>query len=207
MVTGIHPENCKSSKFKTEHLRGAVSTRKLSSEGVQIVECPLGSVLASLLKTLETRLHERVDFPSLPGKTFHPLWFLVETEINVFLWRSGFSLADKENFEFWLDIPRMIDKRLMSLRTGRGESPFSDPRWEPFSTAFPTGSSPKRNEEEISYLECLKEVFEDIAKEAYALSQVGSMLYEESSGLTRTRILLPHSPAKGISAKVEESRE
>lgn len=198
MVTNSHSENFKLNKFKTEQLRGAVSTRKLPCERVQVVECPLGSVLANLLKTLETRLHQRMDFPALPGKTFHPLWFLVETEINIFLWRNGFSLAEKDTFEFWLDIPRMIEKRLSSLHgSPKEESPFSNPGWEPFSGAFPVGSSSSvRSDEEIVYLERLKDVFGEIAKEAYALSQVGSMLYEESSGVSRTKILLPHGAPK-----------
>jgi len=75
------------------------------------------------LRRLETGLHER-RLLHLPQAVL-PLWFLAETEINVFLWRSSLSLIDKDRFDFWIDCQALVDKRLRQITADCSENPFS----------------------------------------------------------------------------------
>jgi hypothetical protein len=63
------------------------------------------------------------------GEAVTPLWFLAETERNIFLWRQGKSLDDVEDYEFWVDIPSLITKRRVQLESPQGLNPFTNPNW------------------------------------------------------------------------------
>ena len=92
---------------------------------------PKGAILADVLKTLEVQFQRRGMLPSGtesgPGMAFHPLWFVAETERNVFLWRQGCSLIQQDEFEFWIDIEALISKRLNQLDSADPENPFLNP--------------------------------------------------------------------------------
>lgn len=46
-----------------------------------------------------------------------PLWFLAETERNIFLWKNGESIIDKDNYEFLVDPNKLLEKRRKKLQT------------------------------------------------------------------------------------------
>jgi len=142
---------------------------------------PNGSILDGVLKTVELQLQNRGLLAAFDPGDFHPVWFLAETERNVFLWRHGLSLADHEEFEFWLDPRALVDKRLKQLERA-GE------------TAFPGWASelaePAPREAERGYLASFVEVLAKIDAHAHALSIVASVLGAQSKG-ERNRILLP----------------
>ena len=57
------------------------------------------------------KFEEEVRGKSLLGNNhIFPVWFHAETEVNIFLWRNGFSLEDKKEFDFWLNPTEMIKK-------------------------------------------------------------------------------------------------
>jgi len=89
---------------------------------------PKGAVHLSLVKTLETELQKRRLINDV-YEVLSPLWFLAETERNVYLWRSGLSIQQVDEFEFWVDIPALIEKRMTQLRSYDSENPFMNPLW------------------------------------------------------------------------------
>src|SRR6187431_829960 len=72
-------------------------------------------VAADIIRTAEIRMQQRGMLPGGQSLSHNPFWFLVETEKNVFLWRSGSSLAEKEQYDFWVDIDSLLNKRLRQL--------------------------------------------------------------------------------------------
>lgn len=150
---------------------------------VRTTQPPKGTVLDDVLKTVERQLQSRGLLPSLDADAFHPLWFLAETERNVFLWRHGFSLADHAEFEFWLDPRALLEKRRRQLERA-GDNPFASPEWGREL------AEPAPREEELSYLHAFAALLGRIEAHAHALSIVASLLQAESRG-ERDRILLP----------------
>ena len=82
-----------------------------------------GVVLLGILKSVERELLFR-EFVGNPQQEATPLWFIAETERNVFLWRSGKSLDDRSQFVFWVDIRALIAKRRSQLHRSKGFNPF-----------------------------------------------------------------------------------
>src|SRR5438128_1283697 len=97
---------------------------------------PKAAVLLEVVKPLEQRLRMRGLLRSNDSATFHPLWFLAETERNVFLWRRGCSLGQQDQFEFWVDLRLLISKRLHQLENVDFENPFLNPGW---GSSLPSG--------------------------------------------------------------------
>ncbi len=125
-------------------------------------------ILGDLLRALEDQLQSKGLLPPFTGQ-FHPLWFLAETERNTFLWRRGLSLTQLEDFEFWIDVPLLISKRLEQLCAKEDEPPTS---------------------EEHRYLQMLQEFLAQTSGHIHALSQVGSKIREEI-GMSKKRVVLP----------------
>ena len=78
-------------------------THTLQAAGQKL---PKGCVLLGVLKSVENELRKR-DLLGSEGEPTTPLWFLAETERNIYLWRSGKSIDDQRDFSFWVDIPAL----------------------------------------------------------------------------------------------------
>lgn len=145
-----------------------------------------GLMLLTALKTLELELQKRHLVPSMTPGMFNPLWFAAETERNVFLWRSGCSLIQEDEFEFWVDVPRLITKRSMQLENSSPGNPFTNPFWSIASDDSRTA------QEEISYLERFARVMGEIETLATALCSITARLQRlVNTGETKPRVILP----------------
>lgn len=146
---------------------------------------PQEAVIADVLKLIEVTLQQKGILRVDPN-SFNPLWFFVETERNIFLWRNRLSLAHKDKFEFWVDIDLLIEKRLRQLGDVDPENPFSPAA---------LGSSPVDTlnlmSKEEEYLLKIQETFARINKHANALSIVGSLIKRDLGDSTRQMIVLP----------------
>lgn len=168
---------------RTKVARGAVGT------------IPPGALLASFVKTLETEFVSR-GLISSPIFEFFPVWFLVETERNVFLWRSGLSLCDASDYEFWVDPARLIEKRLLQLENPDIGNPFVGPLFESLSER-PAMGTPKNLDHsttiaEANYLTSFLETLGQVAPHAHALSEVASVVSRPPTSTGRLpRVLLP----------------
>ncbi len=145
------------------------------------------ALLVDILKTLEIQLQERGLLPSNKSSAFYPVWFLAETERNIFLWRHGCSLIEQDEFEFWIDVRELVAKRLRSLEKFDPENPFLNPLWGAQSSSSDT------LEQERSYLKQFQSVIGSIEEHATALCHVASRVLEELCPLAREReaVLLP----------------
>lgn len=136
-------------------------------------------ILLDVLKTLELELQRRGMLSACEQSSgaetpaFHPVWFLAETERNIFLWRNGCSLIEHDEFEFWIDVRALIAKRLGALERFDSDNPFVNPLWGS-SLSVPSGG-----EAEKDYLERFLAVITSISDHASALCQVGSALIKE----------------------------
>jgi len=151
---------------------------------VQTEHPPKDTVLDQVLKTVELQFQAKGLLAGFDPENFHPIWFLAETERNVFLWRNGFSLANHDEFEFWLKPRELIEKRLTQLERSTLDNPFLNPSW---------GSSlgePAPREAERGYLSSFLALIDKVEAHAYALSLVASLLRREG-GEIRDRVLLP----------------
>ena len=99
---------------------------QLLQSGAHIL--PKGCVLLGVLKSIENELRKR-EMLGISGQPTTPLWFLAETERNIFLWRSGKSLDDQRNYSFWINVPALIKKRRHQLKKPQGLNPFTNPLW------------------------------------------------------------------------------
>jgi hypothetical protein len=133
-----------------------------------------------LLKKFETELLQK---GILHQGSFFPLWFHAENEINVSLWRNGFSLLDKKNLRFWIDVPRLIKSRFKKLRNSLNYSPLDNPNWyligdfSLINTKKDCSNSLKLNEvqdnhDEILYLEELEQVYKTALPHLYSFSLI-----------------------------------
>lgn len=148
------------------------------------------ALLLSALKTIEEQLQRRGMLPITYLHTFNPLWFQAETERNVYLWRSGYSLADEDDFEFWIDPQALLEKRLSLLQELDPKNPFVNPLW---------GLAPLDPENvrtEVDYLETLRSHLAQIIGHASALSELGSEMLQELDGIERQIVVLPASPKR-----------
>lgn len=134
---------------------------------------PSNTILLESIRPFEERLQNKGLLPPSSPFSFNPLWFLAETERNIYLWRSGKSLIEQDEFEFWVDIPKLINKRNQQLSTFEGNNPYTNPLWGL--------SIPSQNiiAEELEYLKLFKDAFLLIEAHANTLSRVCSMLSRE----------------------------
>ena len=148
------------------------------------------AVLADVLRTLEGQLQRR---SLVSAGSFNPLWFLVETERNIFLWRHGLSIAQQDDFEFWVDIDTLIEKRRSQLANPNPANPFHNPNWDLLdcSITTQTNQTDEHSKAELRYLDSFSSTFSQIASHANALSHTASLLRAELQGHIHTRVLLP----------------
>lgn len=140
---------------------------------------PEDAVLLSALKTLEYQLQDR-GYLTTPTHPISPVWFTAETERNLFLWRIGCSLTQKDEFEFWVDIDRLIEKRLDQL-TSPGAS-------------HNKGQSEVPTDKEAAYLYGFTKALPKLRTHAHALSHAGLLLELETLSdeqSDRQTVLLP----------------
>lgn len=163
--------------------QSAKSVRKNVRQKSQI---PSQAALLEVLKGTETRLQER-GLLRYKGSG-HPLWFVAEMERNVYLWRNGHSLAEQERFEFWIDAPRLIEKRLGTLERATAENPFTNPLW---------GLSPEPGdpEHEQEYLRSLRTTLHTLQLHLHGLSLIVSCVSADVHEEQREAVVLPTPPA------------
>jgi len=147
---------------------------------------PPGSILLGVLKSVESELAKR-ELLGLKGENSTPLWFLAETERNIFLWRNGKSLDDQRDFSFWVDVPALIAKRREQLKKPVGFNPFINP----LGGSLPM--DPRSVDDEVEYLDTLEDLSGTVLRQAEALSHASeSVRIELSDGVDgRTPVVLP----------------
>ena len=142
--------------------------------------------------------------PSTGLGSFNPLWFAAETERNVFLWRSGCSLIQEDEFEFWIDVPRLIAKRSRQLENSNPANPFTNPYWSIAS------EDTRTLREEVSYLEKFSSVMLEIDTLATALCSITARLEKMlAPAESRPRVILPAAVPQRMSRRspnVNENR-
>lgn len=138
------------------------------------------SVRTEVLRKLETEMCERRLLPEAAASLVNPLWFLAETERNTYLWRRGLSIIQEDEFEFWIDVEKLISKRLRQLDSPEQGNPFHNPLW----SIWENDSESLRIERE--YLQSFSEQWQRISLHAHALSCVAAEI-EASLGAERGR--------------------
>ena len=115
------------------------------------------------------------------------MWFLAETERNVYLWRNGYSLDQQDEFEFWIDLPALIEKRLKQLASFDSENAFMNPLW-----GLSIADKDTVNKEE-RYLKSLFELIEQVKTHLEALSVAAAQVSREISPAVNERevVVLP----------------
>lgn len=167
--------------------RPATKRSSLSKIEQPTARLPQGAVLADSLRTLETQLARRGFLQQQAADNFNPLWYLVETERNVFLWKRGCSVLQQDEFEFWVDLDALIEKRLRQLDLLGGENPFVNPLWGISSFDHST------KEREREYLMSFKAALHKIELHLHALSCVSSLLLKEQEQQRKERVVLPNA--------------
>ena len=147
-------------------------------------------VAADIIRTAEMRMQQKGMLPGGQTLSHNPFWFLVETEKNVFLWRSGCSLVDKDKYDFWVDINSLLDKRIDQLERQNGSDPISTE-----FDAFDLNVDPLKAEKE--YLEILRETIMPILNHLSALSEVQREIISENTNSRAQRVVLPYSKEAG----------
>ncbi len=144
---------------------------------------PSDALLYEMLKPLEQKLQKRPQMLRFATKSVYPLWFLSETERNVFLWRNNHSLREQEAFQFWISIDHLIERRIHQLQRFTEENLFLSPEL--------TGHTRDFQRAQIEYLEAFSHEFKKIRPHAHALSVVGATLENEQTGNWKEHVVLP----------------
>lgn len=147
---------------------------------------PTGAVHLAMVRVLETELEKRNLLDEKPD-LLNPLWFLAETERNVYLWRNGYSLDQQDEFEFWIDLPALIQKRLKQLESFDSENPFMNPLW---GLSIADKDTVTREER---YLKSLFELIGQVKAHLEALSVAAAQVSREisPSAAEREIVVLP----------------
>jgi hypothetical protein len=177
-----------------EHLTNSPQNmRGPSYKSAQIPLAYRGCVLLGVLKAVEVELAKRELLGTLATQAT-PLWFIAETERNVFLWRNGKSIGDHSTFSFWIDIKALINKRRSHLSRSRGFNPFIN--LSPRSGGIDC---------EHRYLDAIEELCDTIFRHAEVISQASESIRKELSPdrPTRSAIVLPH--VKGVTDSGSEA--
>ena len=154
--------------FKNEHKVHNLAQRYALSAA----EVPESAVPLSVLKRTEEELRTRGLLGRTVSSTVLPLWFLGETERNVFLWRNGLSVDDASRFEFWIDVPRLIEKQLTRAEGKPGSDSFFLPLW----TTEDLGKF--ENDGVTAYCGVLSEIWELAGPHLHALSAAAREVVE-----------------------------
>ncbi len=145
-----------------------------------------GVVLLGILRSVEQELLTR-EFVGDPRQEATPLWFIAETERNVFLWRSGKSLDDRSRFIFWVDIRALIVKRRLQLQRSSGFNPF-------INSMIGAGTHDEQGTQiEKQYLDHVEEMIDIIFRHAETLSHASESIRLELSpdSASRVAVTLP----------------
>ena len=145
---------------------------------------PESAILLYSLKPLEKELAKRNLLPEGNAEAFYPLWFLAETERNIFLWRNGCSLIQQDEFEFWIDLEALVIKRLKQVGNPTHGNPFVAPNWDIH------GSPEHEPGPEVRYLEEFRDAIHRIGGHVHALSRAATMVMSVDA---REIVLLPHT--------------
>lgn len=162
----------------------------------EMPKIPHEGILLNLFRTFESRLIEKCLLPCPQNLGLNPLWFLGETERNVFLWRNKKSIKDAEQYSFWLDVKKLISKRLAQLEASDPANPFLNPLWGSTSNNFDSHDS------EQHYLTELLKLYVPAEAHLAAISAVQALVYSisDSSGEPRfnpTKVVsIPISPTQ-----------
>lgn len=136
-----------------------------------------------LLKSVERELVGR-KMISGPAPSC-PLWFLANLERDLFLWRSGRSVADKREFEFWVNPHALIQKRIDQL-CGSGRVLF------PQSLFGSNSDDSDTIRDEIDYLEELGDRLSSVQNHLEALSSAISIVLNSICAQSeRNKVVLP----------------
>jgi hypothetical protein len=143
---------------------------------------PEGAVLLGVLKAIEKEFARRGLLEPTVNQAM-PLWFLAETERNVFLWRHGRSIDNCAEFSFWVDVPALIEKRRRHLSRCRGFNPFV------CGSPSETGA-----QHELRYLDQIEDMEDSIFFKAALISRVSESLQNELEPAQAfcTRVVLPY---------------
>jgi hypothetical protein len=165
----------------------APSTQELRGTSANV---STGCVLLGILKSIENELRKRKHlWSSGPAPT--PLWFLAETERNIFLWRGNQSLDDARKYSFWIDIRGLIAKRRNQLSHPHASNPFTNPLWG--SASLDTSLV----EKERDYLDALEDLIPNAFKRAETLSRASeSLRLEIDPDAVRMVVVIP-TPSSG----------
>lgn len=148
---------------------------------------PPCSILFDYVKTLEVELQKRRMVAGKALDSFNPLWFLAQTERDVFLWRHGYSITRHQDFEFWVDLPTLIKKREGQLAQSDFDNPFVNPDW-----GLIENIKVKDLSQETDYLRSLTAALEKINRHAHILSRMVSMVRREvEKDLKKQVVILP----------------
>jgi len=170
----------------------AKSTQELRDDAPNVAT---GCVLLGILKSIESELRKREHLWSA-GTPPTPLWFIAETERNIFLWRTNQSLDDARKYSFWVNIRELITKRREQLSRPQDSNPFTNPLW---------GSGPldpSLVERERDYLDALEDLIPNAFRKAETLSRASeSLRLEIDPEAVRTAIIIPTPGAGPLLAK------
>jgi hypothetical protein len=137
----------------------------------EIPKIPENGVQLGLFRTFENRLIERSLVSDPTVLNINPLWFLGETERNIFLWRNKKSIKDAAEFSFWLDVRKLASKRLAQLESNDSGNPFLNSLW-----GTPGGTIDTR-EGERRYIQELLKLYAPAEPHLTAISTVQCIIY------------------------------
>ena len=165
----------------------ALSAQELRSNAANL---STGCILLGILKSIETELRKRNHLWS-SGTPPTPLWFLAETERNVFLWRSNQSLDDVSKYSFWVDLRGLINKRREQLSRPQDSNPFTNPLWG--SGAL----DPSLVDRERDYLDALEDLIPTAFRRGEMLSRASESLRLEIDPTAGRQVVLIPAPGSG----------
>ncbi len=122
--------------------------------------------------------------------SYGSLWFLIETEKNVFLWRRGLSLSAESEFRFYVDVRALVTKRLQQIRDSKkfgADTPFINPLW--------SISPPNEDalEFECRYLTTLESIWTKVEEHMLALKLIAELIEaqtKENQAIDRETVVL-----------------
>jgi len=166
------------------HLLPSVLFNNAHSQDFIAQEGGLEALPLDALKALETQYQRRGLLPKPSREPFFPLWFMAETERNVFLWRSGNSLTRKNDFDFWVNVDALIAKRLDQLAEAEDEAQF-------FSSGFGLAVLDRDSAlREREYLLSLAGLIDRVRPHVCAFARAGLIVEKEIVGPVRPRRLV-----------------
>lgn len=169
----------------TTKLCTVVHTKPYKSAHRSSVTIPPTAISAGMLKPLEVELQKRGLLRLPKSGPIAPLWFLAETEKNIYLWRNGLSILDAGDFDFLIDLKAIMEKRMAQLEAGDESNPLVNKNWALDDSAG------LDVEEEIAYIESFIDATIDMVPHLSALSQVARIMEEEPKEI----VVLPVSKA------------